>query len=106
MLRFGVKVRPKVPTGWAWQHCNGALLETVPYQQGAKKIPTDALGTIHTLVLDSVRPPRPESSNASMFRIRARGLEFDVDQCCFAQEQLTGPDPSGVPGSLIDYPYD
>ena len=73
---------------------------------GAKKILTDALGTIHTLVLDSVRPPRPESSNASLFRIRARGLEFDVDQCCFAQEQLTGPDPSVAPGSLIDYPYD
>ena len=105
MLRFGVKVRPKVPTGWAWQHCNGALLEIVPYQRGAKKIPMDVLGTIHTLVIDSVRPPRPESSNASMFRIRAWGLEFDVDRCCFAQEQLAGPDPSVVPGSLIDHPY-
>ena len=106
MLRFVVKVRPTILIYWAWQHVRRALLETVPYQQGAKKIPTDALGIKHTLVLDSVRPPRPESNNASQFRIRARGLEFDVDQWCFAQEELTGPDPSGVPGSLIDYPYD
>ena len=106
MLCFVVKVRPTIPICWAWQHVRRALLETVPYQQGAKKIPTDALGTNHTLVFDSVRPPRPESNNARQFRSRARGLEFDVDQCWFAREHLTGLDPSGVPGSLIDHPYD
>ena len=77
-----------------------------PCQQARRK--SRRTRWVHTrkLEFDSISPPRPESNYASMFRIRARGLEFDVDQRCFAQEQLTGPDPSGVPGSLINYPYD
>ena len=72
---------------------------------GTKEILTDALGkNTRKLEFDSVRPPRHESNYASLFRIRARGLEFEVGQCGFAQEQLTGPDPSGVPGSLIIIP--
>ena len=91
---------------WAWQHVRRALLELFRANKVRRKSRRTRWVQFHTLVFKSIRPPWPESNNASLFRILARGLEFDVDQCCFAQEQLTGPDPSGVPGSLIDYPYD
>ena len=35
-----------------------------------------------------------------LYRIRARGREFEVGQHRFAQAQLTGPDPSVVLGVL------
>ena len=35
-----------------------------------------------------------------LYRIRARGREFEVGQHCFVQAQLTGPDPSVVLGIL------
>ena len=103
---FDVKIRPAVPNCWAWQRVRRALPE--PFRASRhEENPDGRVGyTLEKLEFDSISPPRPESNYASTFQIRARGLEFDVDQRCFAQEQLTGPDPSGVPGSLINHPYD
>src|SRR5664279_2554612 len=56
------------------------------------------------LEFDSVRPPRHESNFPSFFQVRARGLELETVSIVFALEQLTGPDPSSVPGMLYPIP--
>ena len=64
-------------------------------------------GDLNSLILFNIfgMLQRSESSLTSLFQIRVRGLEFHWKLVRFCPNvQLTGPDPSSVPGLLSYYP--
>jgi len=75
---FDVKIRPAVPTCWAWQPHLLRSTSKLPRQRREEKSRRTRWVPYRSLEFDSIRPPRPESSYPALYQVRARGLELEV----------------------------